>query len=480
MKKLISWIAYNNDFTYSKGQPSVKADGPNAALHKFHWRNYDEHLLLSTNPEGEDTKFEFLLNYLVRTFPKHVIQPVYLHIENQDLINLQVIQTRVNELLLSLREHELHICVSPGTPAMHTAWHLAHYDLGLQTTLIQLRPTAYSPKGIPERLEIGIDRSTITSGTIIRQDGQQQPRKTDYLITPSIEPVYQAAEKVAAASHVTALILGATGTGKEHLARYIHDQSIRAPKPFLPVNCSALQDSLLESRLFGYKKGAFTGAEKDTPGLFELANGGTIFLDEIGDISASLQQSLLRVLQEKEIQPIGGKAKKVDVRILAATHQDLHARCQSGQFRWDLYYRLTVADLELPSLLERGQEELKAYIKHFLRLKRKTFGRSRPLTLTKEVRQTLLSYPFPGNIRELENLIERLYVFCEDQVEIKDLPARLREVPETISLRWEDVEASHIRKVLSYFEGNKKRTCEALGYGSINTLTSKMGKYGIG
>jgi transcriptional regulator with PAS, ATPase and Fis domain len=277
---------------------------------------------------------------------------------------------------------------------------------------------------------------------------------------------------------VTVLILGASGTGKENLAKHIHQNSLRKDKPYIPINCSAFSDSLLESRLFGYKKGAFTGADKDTVGLFEQADEGTIFLDEIGDISPYMQQSLLRVLQEKEIMPLGGKAKKVDVRVIAATNQHLVQRCEEGKFRWDLYYRLSVVELDLPTLMQRGKGDLKSMIEYFLGQKKKQLRKPKKLVIDKDAMEILLNYTYPGNIRELENIISRLYVFNDERVSAEVLPKRLKQAPLDQPMNIEYVEKEHILKVLKHFDGNKRQTALAIGW-AINTLVAKMQKYGI-
>jgi transcriptional regulator with PAS, ATPase and Fis domain len=275
------------------------------------------------------------------------------------------------------------------------------------------------------------------------------------------------------------LIYGPTGCGKEHLAHFLHDQSPRREAPFHAVNCSAMGNELLESRLFGYQKGAFTGAEKDTPGLIEATTGGTLFLDEIGDISPYMQQALLRVLQEKEITPIGGKPKKMDVRFVCATNKDLLKLCEAGNFRWDLYYRLSVIDLELPSLQERGIDEIKQLIQFFVKQKKKLFNRKEPLQIPKKIMDLLLSYPFPGNIRELENLIERLYVLSIGHpLTLNDLPRRILEPQLRHSLQLKDMEKIHIERVLRLNKGKKTKTARDLGI-AFNTLESKLEKYGI-
>ena len=216
----------------------------------------------------------------------------------------------------------------------------------------------------------------IPTGAIIKEKivGKKE-ESSDYIITDTLRPIYDNAFKVAQADNVTVLITGETGTGKEHLANYIHHNSPRKSKVFIPINCSAFSDNLLESRLFGYKKGAFTDAKEDTKGIFEIANGGSVFLDEIGDISPYMQQSLLRVIQQKEITPIGGTPRTVDVRIITATNKILSTECSEGRFRWDLYYRLSTVEVKLPALLERGEKEIKLLLEHFIKVKRKVFGR---------------------------------------------------------------------------------------------------------
>ncbi len=225
-----------------------------------------------------------------------------------------------------------------------------------------------------------------------------------------------------AASDSTILIQGETGTGKEFLARAIHNQGPRHDKPFVAVNCGALPDTLLESELFGYKAGAFTGATKDKPGRFQIAAGGTLFLDEIGEISPALQVRLLRVLQEKTFEPLGGTGSvKADVRIITATHQDLAARVKKGAFRQDLFYRINIVKLDLPPLRKR-REDIPLLIEHFIsrfnRLQSKSVSGIQP-----EVISFLMAYDYPGNIRELENLIEHAFILCgEGLIESRHFP----------------------------------------------------------
>ncbi len=243
--------------------------------------------------------------------------------------------------------------------------------------------------------------------------------------SPALREVYRILEKVAP-TESTVLVTGESGTGKELLVRALHKNSHRHDKPFVPINCGAIPKELLESELFGHEKGAFTHAIRSRPGRFELADGGTIFLDEIGEMDLSLQVKILRALQEKEIERVGGTStKKVDVRVVAATNRDLETEVAEGRFREDLFYRLNVIPLHLPPLRERG-DDIMVLAEHFLRgfcqeRERKT------LVLSAEARDMLRGYSWPGNVRELENFMERLSILCEgQQVTPVDLPEKIQ------------------------------------------------------
>jgi transcriptional regulator with PAS, ATPase and Fis domain len=469
MKILLSWIAFNNDFE----QGMVNEDGPTVSFHR-HFYQYDQHWLLSTQAT-EDLRLTHLITHLRQSYPDRTIQPVYLNI--RDVIDLSEIKPKIERLLVENSEHEMDIFISPGTPTMQVAWYLCHGSLGLKTKLLQTRAPKFTRSAKPELVEVHYETSSVPLSVMVRE--KQLNTKPDHQIleTETMKPVYQRAFRIAQADGITTLILGATGTGKEHLARYIHANSARHAAAFVSVNCSAFTDSLLESRLFGHKKGSFTGADADHQGFFEQAEGGTLFLDEIGDISPYMQQTLLRVLQEKEIMPIGGKSKKVNVRVIAATHRHLHDCCEKGTFRWDLYYRLTVAEIRLPSLAERGQADIEALVHFFLKTKAREFTKKKPLILSKEVKETLLVYSFPGNVRELENMVSGWYVFCDETVTVQDLSERFFRASTNESLRWKDVEKAHLQMVLQLVNGNKRKAVQLLGYGSMNTLVAKMKEY---
>jgi DNA-binding NtrC family response regulator len=297
----------------------------------------------------------------------------------------------------------------------------------------------------------------------------------------AMKRVFSLIEKVSASAS-TVLILGESGTGKELVATTIHYQSNRKNKPLIKINCSTLPDGLIESELFGHEKGAFTGAIRRKPGRFELANGGTIFLDEIGDLPPSTQAKILRVMQERQFERIGGTATlTVDVRVMAATNKNLEEEVRAGRFREDLYYRLSVIPIVLPPLRER-REDIPGLIEFLMDKYRKILAKN--VRLSKEAADLLLKHDYPGNVRELENTIERCVTLATADVIDKDeLPAAVvngRQAARNLLLSdvAADAEKSHIMGVLKTTQGSKTRAAELLGI-SRKTLWEKMNIYGI-
>ena len=296
--------------------------------------------------------------------------------------------------------------------------------------------------------------------------------------SPIFEQALQLAQKVAP-TNATVLLTGETGTGKEVFATAIHQSSLRKDQNFVAINCSAFSKDLLESELFGHKAGAFTGAMKDQKGLFEEAHLGTIFLDEIGEMALDLQAKLLRVLESGEFIKIGEtKPTKVDVRIIAATNRNLEKEIANGTFREDLFYRISVFHMELPSLRERVSDiELivNQFIKHFNHYYQKNIK-----SINQEVLLFLKKYSWPGNIRELKNTIERAIILSEDEeLSTNDFPSFIQtsEIDQNEnSLELALMEKKHIQKVLKFTKGNKTKTAELLGIG-LTTLYRKIAEY---
>jgi PAS domain S-box-containing protein len=288
-----------------------------------------------------------------------------------------------------------------------------------------------------------------------------------------------------AKSGSTVLIQGPSGSGKELFARAIHNQSNRAKGPYIIVNCGALPDTLLESELFGYTRGAFTDAKKDKPGRFALAEGGTLFLDEIGDLPLSLQVKILRVVQNGEYEPLGSiKPVKANVRIIAATNRDLMQMLSQGKFREDLYYRLNVIKITLPALAQR-REDIPLLVEHFIhkfniKMVRKITG------VSPEVMELFMSYDFPGNIRELENIIEHAFVLCRNSIittshlpqELKDHSPQIKATPSTKTPPLKEAEAQVVLAALKKHDGHRGKAAQELGIDK-STLWRKMKKRGI-
>ncbi|AGC75876.1 DNA-binding NtrC family response regulator [Nonlabens dokdonensis] len=289
-----------------------------------------------------------------------------------------------------------------------------------------------------------------------------------------INDVIQIIERVKD-NKATIFIKGESGTGKELVARAIHYQGKFSRAPFIAVNCGGIPENLLEAELFGYTKGAFTGADKNREGFFQAANGGTIFLDEIGNASKAVQTRLLRVLQEKEVVKVGAqKADKIDVRIVAATNSDLKEMIKKDTFREDLYYRLTVVEINVAPLRER-KEDIPLLTDKFL-FKYGVEYKDRFVRVSPEAAEILQRYDWPGNIRELENVVQRAVIMCDRTIEVEHLPDSLKfniDFPEDALLPLKEIEKKYILKVLNATNNNKTKAAEILGI-TRKTLRSKM------
>lgn len=316
------------------------------------------------------------------------------------------------------------------------------------------------------------------------QSEVERPYRFDNLIgrSPQMQEVFSLIRRLSG-SMANVLITGESGTGKELVARAIHYNSPRRKRPFVAINCAAIPDQLLESELFGYKRGAFTDARTDRPGLFVEADGGTLFLDEVGDLSPALQAKLLRALAEREIRPLGAqRPERIDVRVLSATHRNLEQRLKEGTFREDLFYRINVVQIHLPPLRDRP-EDILPLAEHFLR---KAAG-TRNLSLSQAAAKVLMAHSWPGNVRELENVIERVVALAEGPViQPEDLPPSVRErrpVDMLTSalqrgLTLADLEREYIARVMQAEGGNKTRAAQRLGL-DRKTLYRKLEEEGL-
>jgi DNA-binding NtrC family response regulator len=352
----------------------------------------------------------------------------------------------------------------------------------------------FKPNRLKECLDVSLDRVTETLKAAERKLGEHR-RALVHVARDIVEPLgivakspimrqlVDLARRVAKVDS-TVLITGESGSGKERIARLVHEESTRAAGPFIAVNCGAITETLLESELFGHARGAFTGATSDRPGLFEAANGGTLLLDEVGEVSPGMQVKLLRTLQEREIRRVGeNKSRRVDVRVVAATNRDLAHGVAGGAFRQDLYYRLKVVELHVPPLRERRDDVLPLgrvlLADAALRMKRKISG------LAPAAADQLLRFEWPGNVRELENAMERAVALARgSRVELEDLPEEIRQAfPRPVASKGtvrplDEIEKEYILAALELNGGNQTHTAVQLHIGSA-TLYRKLKSYGL-
>ncbi|MGQ9509982.1 MAG: sigma-54-dependent transcriptional regulator [Thermodesulfobacteriota bacterium] len=418
------------------------------------------------------------------TIKKHIIDLILLDMKLPDIDGIEVLK--------KIKEFDTDILVIMMT---------AYSDI--QTAVSAMKSGAYHYINKPfelEELKLLIEKGLETQSLIneVRRLHHQQREEGQnshiYGVSPQIQYIRELIGMISKTNKTSVLIQGESGTGKELAANAIHYNSRRANKPFMKINCSAIPDTLLESELFGYEKGAFTDAKITKKGLFELADGGTLFLDEIGEMKPYLQSKILRVIENQTFMRIGGEREiKVDVRIITATNRDLESLVKEGAFRKDLYYRLKVMVIEMPPLRDRA-EDILLLSNLFIEANNKEYGKN-VKGLTEEAKKLLVQYHWPGNVRELKNVIERAMILTDQEyISPKFLPFEIRqdekgkimegkspqhsifELPEVISL--EEMEKIYLSNVLKKLDWNKSKASKILGI-SRATLRAKIKRYEI-
>jgi DNA-binding NtrC family response regulator len=365
----------------------------------------------------------------------------------------------------------------------------AHGTVDSAVSALQLGAFDYltkpvKPEELTHRIRQAIEKQSMAE-EIARLHAQIKDRRGLGKMIGQCDAMRKVFERIqlVADTNSTVLIVGESGTGKELAARAVHEHSKRCTRPFLPVNCAAIPDTLIESELFGHEKGAFTGAISRREGLFQAAAGGTLFIDEIGELQLGLQSKLLRAIEDKRILPVGSTREvEVDVRLVAATNRDLKQRVDAGQFREDLYYRLRVVELVLPPLRER-REDIPLLVRHFI--DQIAPDNNRPVRdITPEALEAIQAYTWPGNVREQRNTLESIIVLSlKDRIELADLPPHVTGAKPFQSIlksgmTLSELEREAIRRGLEEHNGHRARTAEALGI-SVRTLQRKIQEYGL-
>ena len=459
-------------------------------------RDAYQHALVLTVPNGVARA-----RALADDMQAHVASVEVRTVELDDPSDYAALFAALGPLVAELERSEhrpLDVLLSSGTPQAQTLWVILVQARMLRARMLQVIPAAFVPHPHPRAIrEVSLDIDGFPEIRVLREEVTRlraEVRARSSKLIAGSDAMRALLERVVRVAHseLPVLVFGETGAGKELVARAIHDGSPRADGPFIAENCGAIADSMLASELFGHEAAAFTGATGRHRGLFEQASGGTIFLDEIGELPPQVQAMLLRVLQERTVRRVGGEqAVKVDVRVVAATHRDLAQMVQEGQFREDLYYRLRGATLTVPPLRERISD-LPAMIDAFLR-EATIHGRARKLPIAPEAMRLLAAYPWPGNVRELRSEVHRWAVFCDDHVGPADLAPEIRaggaaRAPRraapaaarmtTLEAAVRDAEHAAITSALAAHAGNLSRTARALGI-ERNTLKRKLAALGL-
>ena len=497
---LFAWVG-DTDLRASGVRPGRGDEGKGPVAQVLEARAFDRIELLFNDRYTDDDK-ERYLRWLKPTF-KGAVRAEVVHLENvtRHAEIHDVVVDRIERVLRELgsSSHRLVFHLSPGTPAMHAVWLLLAKSRYRAELVQSSRESGVETVDVPFDIDAVLlpahlrrqDKALIelAAGTAPASAAFAAIKHRSSVMADVIERAGRLAPR-----SVPVLLLGESGTGKELFARAIHAASPRAAKPLLPVNCGALPETLAESELFGHRKGAFTGADRDKVGVFERGHGGTVFLDEVGELPLRVQVKLLRFLQEGEVQPLGSEdhAKKVDVRIIAATHRDLTSLVAAGTFRDDLFYRLAVGVLHIPALKSRGPADLNIVIDHVMdELNHRAqieVGVDAKRVLSPAARKALREHSWPGNVRELVNTLTRAVIFSQStSLKEQDIRGALLQMPKreghdllgqaldggvNLPQLIDELKRHYLKRALERTAGNKTQAAKLLGLENHQTLTN--------
>ncbi|QMU66226.1 MAG: AAA domain-containing protein [Flavobacteriaceae bacterium] len=472
---LVSWVATGHDFIRPKDNSTeiiINENGPHFSLYRDFGQDFDVHYLLSQYRERENLEMDVKLNRLrvalEHSFNNKKVMLMYMDID--DILSIGTIKNKIDELIkIKLDRTNVQIFVSPGTPSMQTAWYLLGCDLFKRDTIsfFRRRERRFIEGGLtPPKEPIEFDVSHYAGVTNVRDNNAGGHLNTNLKpkITTKLKPIYTKAVQLAGNDKTTILIQGDSGTGKTFLAKYIHNISNRKNKPFSILDCSAYNETMLEHKLFGYEKGAFSGATKLHTGVLEQAKGGTVVFDAIDTLPKHLQARLNTVLNEKVFQRIGSDRNlPLDVRIIATSTEDLWLLRDADAFHRELHYRLAVAELQLPSFFQMQRKERKAWVNYFMETTYTKLGVDYIGEIDKEAWDFILDYHFDGNLKEVENMVEIFYTFCEKKVTKADIPRQMIKGEKSPVLSLESAMKKHVNAVVEQCEGNISQAAKYLG-----------------
>jgi hypothetical protein len=489
MNIVISWFGFNEDFD-KRGEDFIeKADGFTASIQRDIIKQYgiEKHVVLVTTDKSGaiskdlDLKMRRLQHFLKNVYPDQILEYKQTNIDKTELQDFYVIENALRSIIQSFDESDkLFVVAGTGPTAVGMAWCTLSIVMRKRYKLYVLQRPEYVPGGKESTLkEIEPHADQLLDDTLHKHHFSINLPENIYK-DEIIELEYKKAFSYAQSRDLNVLIMGETGCGKDKMAEFIHINSPIAKEVYKPINCASLHEDTLYSELFGHVPGSFTGASNvGHIGLFEKCKGGTLFLDEIGDISQYMQQSLLRAIENKEIKKLGANEiiKNVNVRIIAATNNNLYEKCKEGKFRWDLYYRLSNPEIILKPYRERTNESRKKIINYYLEILTTKWGRK--LKFTKDAKSIIEQYSFPGNFREIYNTLNSLFPLNSSELRPEDLPARFLMEENQNDENYENVIKNHCIKVYRKYNCDLTEAKKALGYANVTQLKDKLKGWGV-